>query len=104
MLESVTAVEITLETHHLICHGPHPPNHVPNFRPINNFPLSCCFFEANRAIHISKLGIRIQISCLIRVCDSLYWPRSSEKVLLTMKSKLHISNSFYYLTREHLYH
>lgn len=102
MLKSVTAGEITLGVH-LICHGPHPPNHMLNFRPINNFPQTGCFFEANTDTHISRLGIHIKLSGLIRVCDSFYWPRSIEKILLTMKSKLHISNSFYYLTREHLY-
>lgn len=79
MLKAVTAGEITLETY-LICHGSHPPNDTPNFRPITNFPQSGCFFEANRAIHISRLGIHIQISCLIRVCDSFYQRRSSEKI------------------------
>lgn len=80
MLKSVTAGEVTLETH-LICH---PHNHMPNFWPINYFPQTGCFFEANRAISISRLGIHIKLSCLIRVCDSLYWPRSSENILLTI--------------------
>lgn len=96
MLKSVTEVEITLENTSDLQwpSSSKVPSHKPNFRPINNFVQSGCLFEANRAIHISRFGIHIQIPCLIGVCDSLYWTRSSEKILLTIKSKLHISKYF----------
>lgn len=77
MLKTTTVGGITLETPDLpwpssskVC------NHIPNFRPMNNFLQSGSFFEANSAIHISRLGLNIQISCLTGVRDSSYWPRS----------------------------
>lgn len=60
---------------------------MPDLRTTNNFLQSGCFFEAERAIHNSKLCIHIQISCL----DILFIGQDlGKRFLLALKLKLHI--------------